>query len=54
MTSNTVTLATLDIYVRPAGVEIKGVTDCLNFVPSKIDYAENVASLNNFRNGGLQ
>lgn len=47
-------MATMDIYVRLAGVEIKGATDCLNFVPAKIDYAENVVSLNNFRDGGLQ
>ncbi len=32
--------ATMDIYLRLAGVDIQGATDCLEFVPSEIDFGE--------------
>ena len=42
-------MATMDIYLRLAGVDVKGATDCLNFVPSKIDYSDNVVNLYDFK-----
>lgn len=45
-------MSTMDIYIRLAGVEVKGATDCLNFIPSKIDYSENVVSIQKFQQGG--
>lgn len=37
--------ATMDIYLRLAGVETKGATDCLEFVPNEIDFSGNVVSI---------
>lgn len=37
--------ATMDIYLRLAGVDTKGATDCLHFVPEDIHFGENVVSL---------
>lgn len=40
----------MDIYLRLAGFEIKGATDCLSFVPESIPYGDNVVQL--FNAGG--
>jgi integrase len=37
--------ATMDIYLRLAGVDTKGATDCLQFIPDEIDFSGNVVSL---------
>ena len=37
--------ATMDIYLRMSGVDTKGATECLKFVPDKIDFGENVIKL---------
>ena len=37
--------ATMDIYLRLAGVDTKGATDCLHFVPENISFEGNVISL---------
>ena len=37
--------ATMDIYLRLAGVDTKGATDCLEFIPSEISFGGNVLSL---------
>ena len=37
--------ATMDIYLRLAGVDTKGATDCLHFVPEDINFGDNVVSL---------
>ena len=37
--------STMDIYLRLAGVDTKGATDCLQFVPDEINFADNVVSL---------
>jgi integrase len=42
-------MATMDIYVRLAGIEVKGATDCLKFTPSRLDYSKNVVSLKEFK-----
>ena len=36
--------STMDVYLRLAGVEVQGATDCLKFMPSKIDFGSNVVS----------
>jgi integrase len=41
--------ATMDIYLRLAGVETKGATDCLEFLPENISFGDNVVSLNDRR-----
>ena len=41
--------STMDIYLRLAGVDIKGATDCLQFVPDKISFGDNVVSLSERR-----
>jgi integrase len=37
--------ATMDIYLRLAGVETKGATDCLQFIPEELSFGDNVVSL---------
>ena len=37
--------ATMDIYLRLAGVDTKGATDCLHFVPEDISFEDNAADL---------
>jgi integrase len=37
--------ATMDIYLRLAGVDTKGATDCLEFIPSEISFGDNVVNL---------
>jgi len=37
--------ATMDIYLRLAGVDTKGATDCLHFVPEDIKFGDNVVSI---------
>ncbi len=41
--------STMDIYLRLAGVDTKGATDCLQFVPDEINFGDNVVSLSNYR-----
>lgn len=36
---------TMDIYLRLAGVDTKGATDCLQFVPEDISFGDNVVSI---------
>ena len=37
--------STMDIYLRLAGVDTKGATDCLKFIPDQISFSGNVTSL---------
>ncbi len=37
--------STMDIYLRLAGVDTKGATDCLQFVPDEINFGDNVVNL---------
>lgn len=37
--------ATMDIYLRLAGVDTKGATDCLQFIPDEINFGDNVVNL---------
>ena len=37
--------STMDIYLRLAGVDTKGATDCLQFVPEAICFGDNVVSI---------
>jgi hypothetical protein len=37
--------ATMDIYLRLAGADTKGATDCLEFIPSEISFGDNVVNL---------
>lgn len=37
--------STMDIYLRLAGIDTKGATDCLEFIPSEINFADNVISI---------
>jgi integrase len=37
--------STMDIYLRLAGVDTKGATECLEFIPSEINFADNVISI---------
>ncbi|GAB4017647.1 MAG: hypothetical protein Fur0010_18400 [Bdellovibrio sp.] len=37
--------STMDIYLRLAGVDTKGATDCLQFVPGQISFGDNVVNL---------
>ncbi|MCP4914972.1 MAG: site-specific integrase [Oligoflexia bacterium] len=39
--------ATMDIYLRLAGVDTKGATDCLQFIPEEISFGDNIESLFN-------
>lgn len=41
--------STMDIYLRLAGVETRGATDCLEFMPQNIAFGENVISLQDRR-----
>jgi integrase len=41
--------ATMDIYLRLAGVDTKGATDCLQFVPEEICFGGNVVNFNSAR-----
>ncbi|EPZ49499.1 site-specific recombinase, phage integrase family [Bacteriovorax sp. BAL6_X] len=38
-------LKTMELYIRVAGVDEKGATDCLSILPSEVDVADNVVSL---------
>lgn len=38
-------LKTMEFYVRVAGVDEKGATDCLSLLPSDADVMENVVNL---------
>lgn len=40
--------ATMDIYLRLAGVDTQGATDCLGFVPNEIAFGDNVVAINDF------
>ncbi len=42
--------STMDIYLRLAGVETKGATDCLEFIPNSIQFGDNVVNLFGRRN----
>lgn len=37
--------STMDIYLRLSGVDTKGATECLEFIPSEINFADNVISI---------
>jgi len=37
--------STMDIYLRLAGVDTKGATDCLQFIPEEICFGDNVINL---------
>ncbi len=37
--------STMDIYLRLSGVDTKGATDCLEFIPTEINFADNVISI---------
>ncbi len=39
--------STMDIYLRLAGVDTKGATDCLGFIPDNINFGDNVVSILN-------
>ncbi len=41
--------ATMDIYLRLAGVDTKGATDCLEFMPNDIAFGDNVVNLSDVR-----
>lgn len=41
--------STMDIYLRLAGVDTKGATECLGFVPDDLSFSDNVVNL--FPNG---
>lgn len=42
-------MATMDIYLRLAGVDTKGATNCLEFLPQDIVFGDNVVNLNDRR-----
>lgn len=42
-------MATMDIYLRLAGVETQGATNCLEFLPQNISFGDNVVNLNERR-----
>jgi integrase len=44
--------ATMDIYLRLAGVDTKGATECLQFIPEEINFGDNVISI--FNKGAQQ
>ncbi len=37
--------STMDIYLRLAGIDVKGATDCLTFVPENMKFGDNVVSI---------
>jgi integrase len=39
--------STMDIYLRLAGVDTKGATECLEFTPQDINFGDNVVSIFN-------
>ena len=41
--------ATMDIYLRLAGVDVKGATDCLEFCPNDIKFGDNLVELNKYK-----
>ncbi|HLE12340.1 MAG TPA: site-specific integrase [Bacteriovoracaceae bacterium] len=43
--------STMDIYLRLAGVDTRGATDCLQFVPDEIAFGDNVVSIFNKTDG---
>jgi len=42
-------LKTMEFYIRVAGVDEKGATDCLSILPSEAEVMENVVNLFNFK-----
>ncbi len=42
-------LKTMEFYVRVAGVEEKGATDCLRILPSEVEVMENIVELFNLK-----
>ncbi len=38
-------LKTMEFYIRVAGVDEKGATDCLSIMPSEVDVMNNVVKL---------
>lgn len=44
--------ATMDIYLRLAGVDVKGATDCLKFIPSQITFGGNVVNMSDWKQRG--
>ena len=38
-------LKTMEFYIRVAGVDEKGATDCLSILPTKEEYLDNVVGL---------
>lgn len=43
--------STMDIYLRLAGVDTKGATDCLKFMPNEISFGGNVVNLFGSKDG---
>jgi len=43
--------ATMDIYLRLAGVDTKGATECLHFIPEEINFGDNVVNLFSSKEG---
>jgi hypothetical protein len=41
--------STMDIYLRLAGIETRGATDCLEFMPQNIAFGDNVIRLQDKR-----
>lgn len=41
--------STMDIYLRLSGVDTKGATECLGFMPTELNFADNVISIFNRR-----
>ncbi|HXH30779.1 MAG TPA: site-specific integrase, partial [Bacteriovoracaceae bacterium] len=37
--------STMDIYLRLAGIDVKGATDCLTFAPEDLKFGDNVLNL---------
>lgn len=35
----------MDIYLQLAGVDVKGATECLEFMPQEINFGDNVINL---------
>lgn len=43
--------STMDIYLRLAGVDTKGATDCLSFIPEDLKFGDNIVSLFSAKGG---
>ena len=37
--------STMDIYLRLSGVDTKGATECLGFIPTELNFADSVISI---------